>query len=120
MDGDMAWLEVFFALMCGHALADFVLQPAAMGLGKNRHRAPSETASPHFPPWYYWLTAHALVHGGTVYLLTGSLALGLAETCTHWLIDFAKCEGWVSTRMDQLLHISLKLVYSLVAHSLLT
>lgn len=109
----MQALETLFGLICGHALADFVLQPPAMGYGKNRNSPSAASASPHFPPWQYWLTAHALVHGGVVYLITGSFLLGLLETTGHWLIDFAKCEGWVSTRTDQLLHILMKLLYAI-------
>ena len=33
----MPYLENLFMLIFGHALADFVLQPDAMGYGKNRN-----------------------------------------------------------------------------------
>ena len=61
--------------------------------------------------------AHALIHGGAVYLITGQLVYGLIETVSHWLIDFAKCEGKISMHVDQALHILLKLSYSLLIAS---
>ena len=33
----MLFVENVFMLICGHSLADFVLQPGAMGYGKNRN-----------------------------------------------------------------------------------
>jgi hypothetical protein len=49
----MLWLETFFVLVCGHALADFVLQPAEMGYGKNRKERVKRSLSPHLPAWQY-------------------------------------------------------------------
>ena len=60
----MLFVENVFMLICGHALADFVLQPEAMGYGKNRNDKIHDKKHSLFPVWYYWLTAHALVHGG--------------------------------------------------------
>ncbi len=110
----MLGFELFFQLLVGHALADFVLQSDAMGRGKNRHNNIPKDADSSFPRWYYWLSAHALIHGGIVYLLTGSLALGLIETFAHGLIDFAKCEGKIGLNTDQALHIACKIAYVLV------
>ncbi len=117
----MHWLETFFALICGHALADFVLQPPAMSQGKIRKRLadtslPNGSHSAQLPSWQYWLTAHSLVHGGIVFLITGSLLLGLVETAIHWFIDFCKCEGWIKLRTDQLLHLVSKVFYLLVLY----
>ena len=49
----MLWLETFFLLLCGHALTDFVLQPAEMGYGKNRKERVKRSLSPHLPAWQY-------------------------------------------------------------------
>jgi hypothetical protein len=62
-------------------------------------------------PWYYWLSAHTLVHGGAVFLITGSLTLGVLETVVHWLIDFGKCEGWFGIHVDQALHVGCKVLW---------
>lgn len=109
----MPGLELFFKLLVAHAAADFVLQSEAMGRGKNRHSDIHDQMSKNFPKWYYWLTAHALVHGGLVYLITNSLLLGVIETVTHWCIDFAKCEGLIGFHQDQALHVGLKAGYAL-------
>lgn len=107
----MLGFELFFQLLVGHALADFVLQSEAMGKGKNRNSDIHHNKGSSFPSWYYWLGAHSLVHGGMVYLITGSLLFGLIETASHCLIDFSKCEGKIGLHTDQALHIGFKLAY---------
>ena len=81
---------MLFALLCGHAISDFALQSESMGLGKSRHKKP-----PYIPKgirgqtvWLYYLTAHAFINGGVVYLITQSQFLGITETIVHWVIDF--------------------------------
>ena len=56
-------------------------------------------------------TPAALVHGGAVYLLTGSALLGLAEVVLHSAIDCAKCERLIGFHQDQALHVACKVVY---------
>jgi Protein of unknown function (DUF3307) len=94
-------------LIVGHALADFVLQSSAMAAGKNRHHQ----GRPGEPPWYYWLVAHALIHGGVVGIVTGSAGLGVAEFVAHGLIDFGKCEGVYGFNTDQAFHLVCKLFW---------
>ena len=89
----MLFFENIFMLIFGHALADFVLQPEAMGYGKNRNDKIHDKEHSLFPVWHYWLTAHALVHSGIVYMITGNIWLGVFETVVHWITDFAKNEG---------------------------
>jgi len=100
-------LHLLWWMVVGHALADFVLQSSAMAMGKNRRHL----GKPGEPPWYYWLTAHALVHGGVIGLITGSVPLSLAETAAHWLIDFGKCEDFYGFNTDQLFHLLCKLAW---------
>ena len=102
---------LFFQLLIGHAAADFVLQSDTMARAKNRHSEFARSQGANFPAWYYWLTAHSLVHGGVVYLLTGSALLGLLETALHWCIDFAKSERWIGFHQDQALHMLCKAGY---------
>jgi len=104
-------LPLLFQMIIGHAVADFVLQPDAMGFGKNRNNNAQKTKGALFPHWYYWMTSHALVHAGAVYLLTANAAIGLIEFILHWIIDFCKCEGWFNVHIDQALHIACKLLY---------
>ena len=107
----MQLLETFFLMIFGHALADFVLQPEVMGFGKNRNDKVHNQTHSMFPHWIYWMTSHSFIHGGIVYLITGSVLLGIAETFLHWAIDYAKCEGWLSLHQDQGGHVACKLVY---------
>ena len=108
----MGYVETFFLLMVGHAVADFALQSPEMGAGKNRNRRIEPPPGQKYTPcWPYYLSAHALIHGGAVYIVTGSLMLGLIETTAHWVIDFAKCENWTTPHQDQGLHVLCKAAY---------
>lgn len=71
----------------------------------------SETDLQRKVPWYWWLSAHSLVHGLGVYLVTRSLWLALAETGAHALVDFGKGEGWYRMATDQLLHFLCKVAW---------
>ena len=104
-------MGLFFQFLVGHALGDYVFQRDIMATAKCRRSKIFETASPEFPRWYYWLGAHALVHGGLVYIISGSWVLGMVETVLHFSIDYIKCERWISLNVDQLLHILCKLAY---------
>lgn len=106
-------MKLLFALIIGHALCDYPLQGDPMAIGKNRHIPPRNV-----PPgqkvctiWPYWLTAHALIHAGAVWLITGNVWCALAELILHWWIDFAKCENWTNIHADQALHIVCKVAY---------
>ncbi|HJZ60073.1 MAG TPA: DUF3307 domain-containing protein [Gemmataceae bacterium] len=107
---------MLFFLLAGHALMDFALQTDAIAACKcRRANHPLQQAV----PWYYWLTAHALLHGlavGTVVRWFGydwPLAVGfaLAEFVVHWLIDLAKCEKLFNIHIDQLLHALCKVAW---------
>lgn len=100
-------LHLLWWFVVGHALADFVLQSGAMALGKSRHHQGALGE----PPWYYWLTSHALIQGGVVTIVAGSASLGVAEFVAHWLIDFGKCEQIYGFNTDQVLHLICKLVW---------
>jgi hypothetical protein len=109
-------LETFILLLMGHALADFALQSDAMAKGKNRHhKTTPPPGAVYQATWFYWLPAHALIHGGVVYIITGSIWLGVAETMVHGLVDFAKCENWTGIHRDQTAHILSKVAWALLA-----
>ena len=105
-----------FELLVGHALADFALQSDWIAKNKNRNVSPSYVPAGQkiTPTWFYVLSGHALVHGGVVYLITGSLIFGLVETVLHWMVDFLKCENKISPHLDQFLHIYSKFIYALM------
>lgn len=112
-------LSLFLALAIGHALADFPLQGAFLADAKNRHADLSQYFGKTPPPgvWVHALTAHSLVHAGAVWVVTGSALLGAIELVLHWVIDYAKCEGWTGFNTDQILHYLCKLGYALVIYA---
>ena len=107
--------QLFFVLCCGHALADFPLQPDFLARGKNRHTPPFNVPAGQKAQviWPHCLTAHALIHAGTVWVITGSVTFAAIELVAHWWIDFAKCENWTGIHSDQALHYACKAFYCL-------
>lgn len=97
--------QVFFWLMVGHAVADCILNSATLSNDKNRH------VRPHL--WLQAMTAHCLTNAGAVALATGSVRIGVNEFVAHFVIDSAKCEGWIGPRTDQCLHFACKVLWVL-------
>lgn len=106
-------IETFFKLMIGHAVADFWAQSAELRKGKGR--IPPLVMADGVAVWPYALTAHALIHGGAVWLLTGNVWLGAAEFVCHWGIDFGRSGRWYSTHADQAAHVACKILWSALA-----
>ncbi|WP_367873520.1 DUF3307 domain-containing protein [Luteolibacter sp. Populi] len=98
-------LALLFAFAIAHALADFPLQGDYLAREKQRSTATGTKE------WLIALTAHALIHSGGVWIVSGSVLLGAIELCMHWLIDFGKGEGKYGYVADQLLHLSCKAGY---------
>ncbi len=98
-------ISLFFAFLVVHTLADFPLQGDYLAREKVRKMATCRT------DWLIALSAHSIIHAGGVWLLTGSLGLGVTEFFLHWLIDFAKGEGKFGVVVDQSLHLLCKLGY---------
>lgn len=105
----MELTSMFAAMVVAHAVADYPLQGDFLAKAKNR-------AMP-IPgvPWYQALGAHAVMHGGMVWAVTGLLWLGILETLCHALIDDMKCNGRLSFNQDQALHIACKAVWAVIA-----
>ena len=97
-------------LIFGHALADYPVQATWIATTKD-HRNPH----PSGYPWYQSLTAHAVIHGGFVGVITGSFALGLAEFVVHWIIDYLKSDGRFGVNVDQALHVACKVAWAAFA-----
>jgi Protein of unknown function (DUF3307) len=97
---------IFFALIIGHAVADYPLQGDFLAKGKNRHTA--------FPGihWLWCMTMHSLIHAGAVWLITGMWVLGLAEFIAHFIVDCLKCEKINNFNEDQLAHILYKITWA--------
>lgn len=108
-------LTLFFQLLCGHAIADFALQTDWIARNKNRHNIPAgydpKLHGPMQTIWPYVLSAHALIHGAAVMIITGSALLGFFEALSHWLIDFYKCEKLYGIHTDQFAHIGFKILW---------
>ena len=98
--------ELLFVLIFAHALADYPLQGAFLSEAKNRNTAIGKVFWPHA------LFAHAMIHGGFVFLITGSLAMALAEVVIHAATDWLKCESKISLNVDQAIHIACKVAYA--------
>jgi len=107
---------MLFFLMAGHALMDFALQTEAIATCKcRRANHPLQRAV----PWYYWLTAHAFLHGMAVgaivrwfgYDWQVAVGFAIAETVVHWFIDLAKCERKFNIHVDQALHVLCKVLW---------
>jgi len=106
----LKFLETLFLLLMGHALADFALQSDVMAKGKNRHYDPAL----YEVSWLYWMTAHSLVHGLCVAVITRNIWLGLGETVFHWYLDFLKCEKITGIHSDQLYHVLCKVMWVVI------
>lgn len=104
-------LHLLFYFVVMHALLDFPLQGDTVAVNKNPH---ANTPLQKHVPWYYWLGAHALVHGGGVLIITGSTLLGVLETISHFVIDWGKCHYKYSIHVDQALHMLCKIVWVLI------
>ena len=101
-------MSTLFALLIGHALADYPLQGEFLAKAKN-HKIPITGV-----PWYQALGAHALIHAGVVWTITGFWWLGIVEFFAHSFIDYMKCDGKIGFNLDQSLHLICKVVYVII------
>lgn len=105
-------MSLLFMLIVAHCLADYSLQNDFIANAKNRNTALGKQF------WHFVLPAHGIIHGGFVFMLTGSLTLGVVETFMHSFIDFLKCDGKLTFNQDQSLHLVCKLLYVLYLSSI--
>lgn len=99
---------LFAAFVVVHALADFPLQGDYIAKQKSRSQADS------LGVWIIALSAHCVIHAGGVWLVSGSLAFGVAELFAHAVIDGFKGEKRIGIVSDQLLHLACKVVYTVL------
>lgn len=105
----LPFVETLWQLILGHSVADFALQSKHAARMKNRNTDEGRNI------WFQALMAHSLVNGAAVYIITGSMGLGIAETLLHFWIDYGKCDNWYGMTVDQALHIGCKLSWALMA-----
>jgi Protein of unknown function (DUF3307) len=112
-------LFLLFFLFAGHALMDFALQGDAIAICKCRKANHPLQKS---VPWYYWMSAHAILHGAMVgaivrwagYEPYTAAMYGLIETIIHLFVDAFKCEGYTNIHQDQAIHLICKMAWSLM------
>lgn len=97
-DGGLVSLALM--LLVAHWVADYPLQGDFLSSAKQNG-----------PLRAYHLIAHAGIQGGAVFLITGSIVLGLAEWVLHAIIDEAKIRGATTFAQDQVLHIVCKALW---------
>lgn len=103
----LATFYLFLALLGGHLIGEFPLQPVAMLNGKSADRSPL-----HGIPWQFWMLGHCATHGVIVAHITHNPLLGLLETAAHFILDHAKCtNSQITYWQDQLLHVWCKIVW---------
>ncbi len=115
-------LQTFLVLWFLHALADFAFQSDAMAQGKNIKNeianwnkwvhALKRDPKKYKKCWFWWLSAHALIQGGLIFLVFGNYWIFLIEVIAHFTIDFLKCNEKLNPHQDQGLHISLRVLYA--------
>lgn len=107
-------MTLFFLLLAGHAIGDFAIQTDWVAYNKSRHTKDAmsrEVLGKLENVWPWVLSAHALHHGLIVFLITQKITLGVAETVSHWAIDYGKSENWYGFHIDQVLHVIAKMVW---------
>lgn len=103
--------QVFFWLVTGHFVMDYALQGNTMAMQKSPLPGGRDEALAKAVPWPYWMTAHALMHGAVVLVVTGSVALGLLEALIHGGTDLAKCYRKIGIHTDQAIHLACKVAW---------
>lgn len=103
---------ILFKLLLAHFLCDFPLQGDYMAKFKSWKQSGSE---PDVAGWL--LLGHGTIHGGAVYLVTGSQVLGVIETVLHVVIDSLKITGKITYSQDQWAHLGCKFAYVALIHA---
>ena len=105
------FVTLFGLMIFAHALADYPLQGDFLSRAKNAFNPVPGV------PWYQALAAHSAIHAGAVGIITGSIALAVAEFVIHALTDYAKCAGRLTFNQDQAIHLACKVYWALIAAS---
>lgn len=102
-------MNALLLLICGHYLADFGFQNDFTA----KFKAPGSA-----PFWVHVMVSHCAIQALPVLLVTGMWQLALAEFAAHFLVDCAKCLGYLSFTQDQVIHLVCKAVWFYVYNAL--
>lgn len=105
-------LTVCWWLLVAHAFTDYVFQSEFMA---NAKQPESTYRRDKYGPWWWWMAAHGLINGAGVVFATGYVWLGIVESVVHSVTDYAKCQGHINTKQDQMIHVGSKGIYALIA-----
>ena len=117
MEQIIIYLFILLIFICGHAISDYALQSREMAINKSKW---ANTELQKYVPWYFWLSAHSLIQGSFVGLITYFLTtnwmlsgvLILAEAVLHFVIDYGKCKKEYGIHLDQFFHFLCKTVWA--------
>lgn len=109
-------IEILFVMIFLHFLGDFALQSDTMAKGKNRHKKPDyiPEGQKYKITCFYWLSAHAFIQGGLIFIFFPVLWIVLLEVLFHFIIDFLKCDNITNPHIDQFLHFLLRILYTMI------
>lgn len=96
---------MMIALIGAHYFFDYAGQGDFMAKAKNQF-APIPGV-----PWFSVMSAHCAIHGAAAALITGLPWIFFAEWFVHFWTDCAKCEGKISFRVDQFIHLACKFAW---------
>jgi hypothetical protein len=115
--GQLSAGQLFLVMVIVHLLLDYPLQGDFLAKAKNH------VAGVPGVPWTQALFAHAMIQAGGVWLVTGSMTLGVLELIAHAVIDYGKSAGWYvpwsqnphdAYHIDQGLHVACKVLWILI------
>lgn len=100
---------MLFQLIALHCLADYPLQGDFLAKGKN------PTVPMRGVPWWLMMAVHSTIHAAGVSLVAPAWCVAV-EFVSHFIIDLAKCKGWLGSGerafvIDQVLHVLFKALY---------
>jgi len=106
--GKESILPMLLLLFAGHALCDYPLQGPFLSEAKNQVKPILGI------PWYQALGAHALIHAGMVYLITGVYTFAVCEFAIHFWTDYAKSAKRITFNQDQAIHYGCKVAWAIL------
>lgn len=110
----MSWLECAWFLLCSHAVCDGSWQTSFLAKYKHPTVDNDEYGPVKNPMWVAVLSCHAIVCGFGVSLATGIWWLGPLEALWHWITDFASTRKYISFKVDQISHLTAKVVWLVI------